>query len=192
MTAMPAASASAAPPAHRAQPRGGLATLVVFLVMIGIVGGGYVASNAVADLPAQPVEVARGVVVTPVANWDFGGRSSDGNTVLISKGDGSLAVSVSEGTDVTAALTRLRDEWTASGTVTASPVEPVTDRRGGQQGLRFAYSGSFSDTPAPVEGEVIGFAGSGLLVVFDGWASMGDYIRIQPDVAAMIDAAVIP
>ena len=166
--------------------------MVVLLVMIGIVGGGFVAANAVAGLPAQPIEVARGVIVTPYEDWEFGGRSEDDITVLISKGDGSLAVTVLEGTDVTAALTQLRDEWTSSGTVTAGAIEPTTDRRGGEQGYRFLYSGSFSDTPAPVEGQVIGFAGSGIVVLFDGWAALGDYIRIQPDVAQMIDSAVIP
>ncbi len=192
MTALPAASAAPSPPVSQAQPRGGLATLAVLLVMIGVVGGGFIASNAVAGLPAQPIEVADGVVVTPYEDWEFGGRSDDGNTVLVSKGDGSLAVSVGQGTDVIAALTELSNAWTATGTVTATEIEAVTERRGGQPGFRFIYSGSFSDTPAPIEGQVIGFAGSGSVVLFDGWAAVGDYIRIQPDVAAMIDTAVIP
>jgi len=191
MTAQPAVAATA-PPAHNAQPRGGIATLAVLLVMVGIVAGGFIASNAVAGLPAQPIEVAHGVIVTPVEDWEFGGRSSGGNTVLISKGDGSLAVTVNEGTDVAAALTELRDEWTASGTVTAGEIETVTNLRGGQSGMRFVYSGTFSDTPAPVEGQVVGFAGTGIVALFDGWAAVGDYVRVQPDVTKMVNGTVIP
>src|SRR5918995_860669 len=178
MTAQPAATATPSTPVAQSQPRGGLATLIVLLVMVAVVGGGYVASNAVAGLPAQPVEVANGVIVTPYQNWEFGGRSDDGTTVLISKGDGSLAVTVNEGSDVGLALAELRDDWTSSGTVTATEIERVTERRGGQEGFRFIYSGSFSDTPSPVEGQVIGYAGSGVVVLFDGWAAVGDYVRV--------------
>ena len=185
-------TAATVTPAHRTQPRGGLATLAVLLVMVGIVGGGYLAQNAVADLPAQPVEVANGVVVTPVDDWEFGGRSDDGGTVLLSQGDGSLAVTVQQGTDAVAALSALRDEWTSTGTVTASPVELVDDLRGGQPGHRFRYSGTFLDVPAGVEGEVTGYAGNGIVVIFDGWAGLGSFRTVADDVATMINSAVIP
>jgi hypothetical protein len=132
------------------------------------------------------------VTVTPLEDWQFGGRSEDGNTILLSQGSGSLAVSVEEGTDLVAALTRLRDEWAASGTVTASQIEEATDRRGGQPGMRFAYSGTFSDLPATVEGEVTAFAGTGIVVIFDAWGGVGDFVSISGDVAAMIDATAIP
>jgi hypothetical protein len=179
-------------PAHRAQPRGGLATLAVLLIMVGIVAGGYFAQNAVTDLPPQPVTVAGGVVVTPLSEWEFAGRSSDGNTVLLSQGDGSLAVEVRPGTDVVAALTELRADWTESGTVTASEIHPTTSLRGGATGQRFGYSGTFSDTPSAVEGEVTAFTGNGIVVVFDGWAGLGSYPSVRDDIATMINSAVIP
>lgn len=185
-------TAATVTPAHRTQPRGGLATLAVLLIMVGIVAGGYFAQDAVADMPAQPVEVAGGVVVTPVADWEFGGRSDNGTTVLLSQGDGSLTVTVQQGTDVVAALSGLRDEWTGSGTVTASQVEPVADLRGGQPGNGFRYSGTFSDVPAGVEGEVIGYAGDGIVVIFDGWAGLGSYRTVADDVATMINSTLIP
>lgn len=177
---------------HHAQPKGGLATLVVLLIMVGIVAGGFYAQQAVAGLPSGPVEVARGVTVTPLPDWQFGGRTEDGNTILLSRGSGSLAVSVTDGADVAAALNGLRDEWVASGTVTASQIVEVTDRRGGQTGMRFAYSGTFADLPAAVEGEVTAFAGTGILVVFDAWAGVGDSVAVGADVATMIDGTVIP
>src|SRR5688572_13907764 len=122
--------------APNTEPRGGFATLVVLLIMIGIVAGGAVAQNAVAGIPQGPVQVARGVVLTPLPEWSFGGRSDDGNTILLSQGNGSLAITVADGPDPVAAMTQLRDEWLASGTVSAGEIEPVEGARTGQSAFR--------------------------------------------------------
>src|SRR5687767_10498637 len=124
--------------APQTEPRGGFATLIVFLIMIGILATGVVAQNAVAGVPAGPIEVASGVVLTPLPQWEFGGRSEDGNTILLSQGAGSLAISVVESTDPAASLTALRDAWVSSGTVTASEIEPVEGVRTDQPTFRFA------------------------------------------------------
>lgn len=176
----------------RSQPRGGLATLAVLLIMLGIVGLGYIAQDAVAGLPPRPVEVTAGVVVTPLEDWEFGGRSEDGTAVLLSQGDGSLGVEVRPGTDVAAVLAALRAEWTGSEAVTASEIEPVTNLRNGQAGQRFAYSGTFEGVPAAVEGEVTAYAGRGIVVLFDGWSGLGSFRNVKSDIEAMINAAVIP
>src|SRR5687768_13806292 len=73
--------------ARATQPRGGLATLAVLLIMVGILVGGFMAVGAVANVPSAPVTVASGVVVTPLTGWEFGGRSEDGKTILMSQGD---------------------------------------------------------------------------------------------------------
>src|SRR5207244_10728460 len=87
--AMAVATAPQAPTTTR-QPKGWLATIVVGLVMVGIVGGGFVAQESVAVAPPLPVTLDRGVVVTPDADWEFAGRSEDGQTVLLTQGSGSL------------------------------------------------------------------------------------------------------
>ena len=179
--------------APRTEPRGGLATLVVFVIMIGIVAGGAFAQNAVAGIPAGPVEVARGVMLTPLTEWEFGGRSDDGNTILLSQGSGSLAISVVEPSDAVAGLTALRDEWLASGTVTATEIEPVGGVRVRQPAFRFAYSGTFEEEhAAAVEGEVTGVSGSEVAVLFDGWAGYGEYASVRDEIATMIRDTVIP
>jgi hypothetical protein len=172
------------------QPKGWLATLVVALVMVGIVGGGFVAQESVADAPPLPVTLDRGVVVTPGADWEFAGRSEDGQTVLLTQGSGSLALTVMDGTDIQTALESQRAEWLASGTITATDPEPVTV--GGHAGRRFEYSGTFDDLPTPVDGTVTAIAGSNYVVLFDGWAGAGDYSAVSDDIDSMIGSAVIP
>lgn len=173
------------------QPRGVLATIVVLLIMVGIVGGGYVAQNAVASGPPRPVEISDGVTVTPPVEWEFAHRTEDGRTVLLSKGSASLAITVEPRTDAVAALTRLRDDWTTN-YVTATDIEPLTNVRQGETVYRFAYSGVFAELAAPVEGEVTGAAGTSVTVVFDGWAGFGEYRSVGDEIETMIRDAVIP
>ena len=59
------------------EPKGGLATLVVLLIMVGIVAVGFVAQNAVAGEPPRPVSVARGVSVQPLVGWEFASQRFD-------------------------------------------------------------------------------------------------------------------
>jgi hypothetical protein len=174
------------------QPRGGLATLAVLLIMIGIVVGGAFAQGAVANVPPQPVTVANGVVVTPLDEWEFGGRSDDGKTVLLSQGIGSLAITVLDASDPEAGLAALRDEWIGTEAVTAGEIMRVDDVRVEQPVFRFPYSGTFEDIATAVEGEVTGVGGSEVAVLFDGWAGFGDYISVRDDIATMIRNAVIP
>jgi hypothetical protein len=178
--------------AYPAQPRGGLATLVVFLIMVGIVAGGAFAAGAVANTPSLPVMVSDGVVVTPLPEWEFGGRSDDGKTILLSQGSGSLAITVVDASDPEAGLADMRDEWLASGTVTAGEIEPVEGVRVDQPVFRFAYSGTFDDIASTVEGEVTGVGGTGVAALFDGWAGFGDYLTVSDEIATMIGSAVIP
>ena len=173
------------------QPRGCLATLAVFLVMSGILVGGFMAARVTALVPLGPINVGLGVHVTPAEGWEFGGRTEDGNTILLSRGNGSLAVTVIADQTALDALTALRNEWLASATVTASDIAPVMDVRSGA--LRFGYSGTFDDLAAKVEGEVHGIQGaSGVTVVFDSWAGTGQYVGVRDDVVSMINTAVIP
>src|SRR4051794_1076954 len=109
-TAAPAAPAASLTPAPfapaptRSQPRGWLATLVVLVLMVVIVAAGFYAQSAVAGIPPRPVTVADGVVVTPGDEWEFAGRSDDGQTILLTQGVGSLAITVVAGTDSLGAL----------------------------------------------------------------------------------------
>jgi hypothetical protein len=174
------------------EPRGCLATLAVLVIMIGILVGGVAADGAIADQPPRRIEVSDGVTITPPPDWEFGGRSDDERTILLSRGNGSLAITVGSGTDVLSALNALRDEWLARGKVTAVEVGPVASVRPGATAYGFGYSGTFPDDAAPVEGEVTGFAGTSVTVVFDGWTGFGDYRDVRDEVNEIVRATVIP
>lgn len=174
------------------QPRGCLATLAVLVVMVGIVGAGFAAANAVADIPNQPVHVGDGVSLVPPPDWEFQGRADDQNTILLSRGNGSLAITVTSGSDHVAALSTLRDEWTQSGTVSAGDTRDVTGVHGAQPAAAFPYSGTFADLAGAVEGEVTAVRGTSVVVVFDGWAGVGEYAGAADDIGAIIAETSIP
>ena len=175
-------------------PKGWLATFVVAAVMVVIVGGGFVAQGAVANEPPKPVEI-NGVVLTPAEGWDFAGRSDDGTTILLTNGNGSLAITAFiSGAELLCAecdpLVRKRDEWLKTGTVTATDPAPVTI--GSRTLSRFQYTGTFDDVPTPVEGTVSEYRGARAPVLFDGWAGVGEYRSVTDDIDSMIGGATIP
>ncbi len=160
--------------------------------MVGIVGAGFLAQNAVADIPNQPVQISHGVTLTPPPDWEFQGRADDQDTILLSRGNGSLAVGVAEGTDYRAALSALRDGWIASGTVSAGDIRDAPGVHGAQPAAQFTYSGTFEGVASAVEGEVVAVAGSSVVVVFDGWADIGEFGGVADDIAAIIAGTTIP
>jgi hypothetical protein len=161
-------------------------------VMIGILVAGAVASDSLANEPPKPISVGQGVSLTAPWSWEYQGRSEDQNTILLSRGNGSLAVTINESTDATAALQALRDEWEATGVVTTSDIKPVPELRPGDNVLRFAYTGDFEDVAGAIEGEVTAVVGNNMVVVFDGWSGSGDYITVRDEIDTMINGATIP
>ncbi len=176
----------------RREPKGCLAVIAVVVVMIGILVVGAVASDSLANEAPKPINLGHGVSLTAPWSWEYQGRSEDQNTVLLSRGNGSLAVTVNEATDPSAVLQALRDEWEASGTVTTTDIKPVPDLRPGDNVLRFAYTGDFDDIAGAVEGEVTAVAGDDIVVVFDGWSGYGDYVTVRDEIETMISGATIP
>ncbi len=168
-----------------------LATGAVAGVMLGILAVGWLLAKAPAAAPPGPISVDLGVAVTPPEGWQLGGRSSGGNTVLLSRGDASLAITVAKGSDELAAVTRQRDEWLSGGKVTVGDIAPVS-LRAVQPAVRCAYSGTFEHINSPVEGALTGIRGTNLVALFDGWAGFGEYGSVSNDIDAIIRATVIP
>jgi hypothetical protein len=160
-------------------------------VMLGILAVGWLLAKAPASVPSGPISVALGVAVTPPEGWQLGGRSNGGKTVLLSRGDASLAISVASDTNELAAVTRQRDEWLTGGTVTDGEVAPLS-LRAGQPAVRFAYSGTFEHINSPVEGALTGVRGTNLVALFDGWSGFGGYGAVAKNIDAIIRATVIP
>lgn len=176
-------------------PKGWLATFVALLILLGIPVGGFVAAKSVAGLPDQPIDAGHGVIVAVPEDWQYRGRFGDERTVLLSRGGANVAITVKEGTDERAALADLRNEWVQGGQVSAGEIVDVGDARpAGQPSARFPYSGTFGDEgpSSPVEGEVTGVRGSGIVVLFDAWAGKGQFLGVQGDVGQIIRGTTIP
>jgi hypothetical protein len=185
---------TAVPPwARPAEPKGWLATFLIIVIMVGVVGAGAVAAASLSSVPDKPITIAEGVTVVVPPDWSFGGRSEDRQTILLSRGNASVAISVEQDSDELAALRQLHDEWAAQGTISVGDIVPVTDARAdGKPAARFAYSGTFRELPATVEGEVTAVRGNGIAVVFDGWAGEGQFVNARDDVARIIRETTIP
>jgi hypothetical protein len=183
-----------APPwARTSAPKGWLATFLIILIMVGIVGAGAVAAASLSSVPDKPITIAEGVTIVVPPDWSFGGRSEDRKTILLSRGNASVAISVEEDSDELIALRHLRDEWAAQGVVSVGEIVPVTDARSdGKPAARFAYSGTFPELPGAVEGEVTAVRGNSIAVVFDAWAGEGQFVNARDDVARIIRETTIP
>lgn len=176
-------------PSGQSLARRWLATAAVAAVMLGILGAGW----ALARTPTPPgsVDIGQGVVVSPPEGWRVDPRSIGSGTVLLSRGDASLAISVASGVDEMAAVAGQRDQWLAGGRVTVGEIVPISLRQG-QPALRFAYSGTFQNINSPVEGTFTGVRGTASVVLFDGWAGFGGYAPVATDIDDIIRASGIP
>lgn len=179
------------PDQTHAQPRSWLATLAVLGAMVAIVGAGGLAASAVAGLPEQPVAVSRGVTVLMPTGWEFGRRSDDGSGILLSAGAASVYIETVEGNNELAALEELRRAWSVEPALAMGEVVKV-NARPGTPGARFSYSGSIAEVASPIEGEVTALRGDGFVLIFDGWAGIGDYALARAEIAALIERAQLP
>lgn len=187
--------ATTAPPwvARPVEPKGWLATFLIILIMVGVVGAGALAAASLSSVPDKPISIAEGVTVVVPPDWSYGGRSDDGKTILLTRGNASVAISIEEDSDEMVALRHLRDEWAGKPTVSVGQIVPVTDARAdGKAAARFAYSGKFPELPTTVEGEVTAVRGNSIAVVFDAWAGEGQFVQARDDIARIIRETTIP
>jgi hypothetical protein len=187
---------ASAPIARPAQPKGWLATLGVLALMLGIVGAGFFAAAALSSVPDKPITVANGVQVIIPPQWEYVGRSNDGKTIELTRGNATVDITVIEDSDETTALEHVRADWAKIPTVSMGDIAPVADlRTDGKPAARFAYSGTFpgEGLPGAVEGEVTAVRGSNsVAVAFDAWASQGGFANAGAAIAAIIREATIP
>jgi hypothetical protein len=187
---------ASAPIARPAQPKGWLATLGVLLIMLGIVGVGFFAAATLSSVPDKPITVANGVQVVIPPEWEYVGRSDDGKTIELTRGNATVDVTVVEDADETTALEHVRADWAQIPTVSMGEVAPVADlRTDGKPAARFAYSGTFPGLglPGAVEGEVTAVRGSNrTAVVFDAWAGEGEFTIASDAITKIIRETTIP
>jgi hypothetical protein len=182
-------------PAPPLRPRRWVPVLVLAAVMIGIVSGGYLTSDALGKAGGETVVVSPSVTVTALPGWELADRFTDPTGVRLSKGSASLDVASlpftgsSEG--LLAAYVQNVLEPGAEQFRVSETVEGVV-LDSGQFGARIAYVGLFGDVQAPIEGEVTAVVTpDGLGVIFDGWAPSGQLQYAIDDIHTMIQGAEI-
>ena len=169
--------------------------LVLAAVIVGVVSGGYLTSDALGRVGGQTVVVSPSVSVTAAPGWELAGRFDDPTGIRLSKGSSSLDVATIPftGSDVDLLRAYVENilEPEAEQLRVSETVEQVT-LDDGSSGARIAYVGLFGDVQAPIEGEVTAVVSpTGTGVIFDGWAPSGQLQYAIDDIHTMVQGAEI-
>jgi hypothetical protein len=173
-----------------------VAPLIVLLVIVAVVAGGYVVYAALAEPAGPPVGVDGVVSVQPLSGWEVAGQGEvdDHAYTRLSRGGGTLDVvgwgpassEASLASDYRSVLESQLSQLQVSDELAPVVLEDATP------GLRFRYVGVVADTGATVEGVVTSvLTPDGQGVVFDGWAPEGMLSFVDGDIETMVDRAVI-
>jgi len=171
-----------------------LPLVVVALVLLAVVFGGYVTEGALSSTTGGPVDVADLVLVRPTPGWQIAERFDDPPGVRLTRGSGNLDVAAGSfagsagdlmGEYVVGSLESQAEQ------LSVSQVQTV-ELASGLRGVRVSYVGTFRDVPVPIEGEVTAVVSdSGVGVIFDGWAPSGQLQSARGDVRTMIETAEV-
>jgi hypothetical protein len=173
-----------------------LPTVVVFLVMVATVAGGFVVAAALSRPTGPPVDVGGIVRVQPLSGWEAASTARSGDVPFsrLTRGSGTLDVMAIPGVvgDASSLAQRYANDVLTkqlTGLSISRRLRPVLVA--GRAGQRFDYVG-VNEAGAPIEGEVtviVTAAGDG--VAFDGWAPEGLLTFVEGDVHTMEDEAVL-
>lgn len=182
-------------PAPPLRQRRWVPVLVLGLLLLGIVSGGYLTSDALGAARGEAVVVDSSVTVTALPGWELADRFRGPTGIRLSKGSASLDVLSLPFTGTSEELLAAYIEQIlrpgAEQFRVSETVEHV-DLDSGQVGARINYVGLFGDVQAPIEGEVTAVVTQGGLgVIFDGWAPSGQLQFAIDDIHTMIQGADI-
>jgi hypothetical protein len=191
-------SATAEPvplPAPPLRHRRWIPVFVLAAVMLGVVSGGYLTSDALGRVGGETVAVSSSVSVTALAGWELAGRFGDPTGIRLSKGSSSLDVATIPFTGTEVDLLRAYVENILEPEAEQFRVSEAVERvtlDNGLTGARIAYVGLFGDVQAPIEGEVTAVVSpTGAGVIFDGWAPSGQLRFAIDDIRTMVKRAEI-
>lgn len=182
-------------PAPPLRQRRWVPVLVLGVLLVGIVSGGYLTSDALGAAGGEAVVVSPSVTVTALPGWELADRFRGPTGIRLSKGSASLDVAslpftgTSEGL-LAAYIQQILEPGAEQFRVSESVEGVVLDS--GLVGARINYVGLFGDVQAPIEGEVTAVVTQdGLGVIFDGWAPSPQLQFAIDDIHTMIQGAVI-
>jgi hypothetical protein len=182
-------------PAPPLRQRRWVPVLVLAVLIVGIVSGGYLTSDALGEAGGDTVVVSSSVTVTALPGWELADRFQGPTGVRLSTGGASLDVASlpftgsSEGL-LAAYIEQILQPGAEQFRVSETVEGVVLDS--GRIGVRINYVGLFGDVQAPIEGEVTAVVTQdGLGVIFDGWAPSGQLQFAIDDIHRMIKGAEI-
>jgi hypothetical protein len=182
-------------PAPPLRQRRWVPVLVLGLLLLGIVSGGYLTSDALGAARGEAVVVDPSVTVTALPGWELADRFRGPTGVRLSKGSASLDVLSLAFTGSSERLLAAYIEQILRPGAEQFRVSETVERvvlDSGQFGARINYVGLFGDVQAPIEGEVTAVVTQdGLGVIFDGWAPSGQLQFAIDDIHTMIQGAKI-
>jgi hypothetical protein len=169
--------------------------LALAAIIVGIVSGGYLTSDALGEADGDTVVVSSSVRVMALPGWELADRFEGPTGVRLSKGGASLDVAslpfIGGSERLLAAYVEDILEPEAEQFRLSETVEEVVLDTG-QVGARITYVGLFGDVQAPIEGEVTAVVTpDGLGVIFDGWAPSGQAPFAIEDIHTMVRRAEI-
>jgi hypothetical protein len=169
--------------------------LVLAAIIVGIVSGGYLTSDALGEADGDTVVVSSSVRVMALPGWELADRFEGPTGVRLSKGGASLDVAslpFTGGSErlLAAYVEDILEPEAEQFRLSETVEEVVLDT--GQVGARITYVGLFGDVQAPIEGEVTAVVTpDGLGVIFDGWAPSGQVPFAIEDIHTMVRRAEI-
>ncbi|MEX0991496.1 MAG: hypothetical protein WD004_04410 [Actinomycetota bacterium] len=183
--------------AHR--ERRWLPPLVVFLVLVAVVFGGYFLAG-VLSVPAGPaVVVGSSVAVAPLSGWTATPLEPSPVTGVpaerISRGTGTLDVLAPiPARDPTDLLKRYVSNVLETASEQLRVSEDIQTRTlpSGASAARVRYDGMFTNVPTRIEGELTAVVSpNGTGVIFDGWGPEGLFGYALRDIRQMVAGSEI-
>lgn len=176
-------------------------TIVVFLVIVFVVLGGYVIAGEPQEIdvgqesaPGEPVQVTESVTVTPPAGWAVTQRYADPPGVRLTGGSGNLlvvvpAIEVTPEELLEAYVDEILEPEATQLSVSTKRKE-LTLPYG--EAVRTSYVGQFEGVASTIEGELTATVSSGgTPVMFDGWSSQGQYVAVRQEVRGAVAGAEV-
>lgn len=172
-----------------------LPVVVLAALLIVVVTGGYVTSDALGKAGGDTVTVSPSVSVVAPPGWEVADRFSDPVGVRLTSGGTSLVVLTAPftGTNVDL-LSSFERQVLEPHAVQFRVSQDVRQVRlaSGLTGSRITYIGRFGDVQAPIEGVATAVVSpSDLGVIFDGWAPTGQLRFAIDDIDTMVEQADI-
>ncbi len=173
--------------------------LIVFLILVVVVFGGYFVAGALSGPAGPPVEVGSSVAISPLSGWTATPLEPSPVTGVpaerVSRGTGTLDVLAPiPAADPVDLLQRYVRNVLEPHSEQLRVSEDIQTRTlpSGATAARVRYDGMFVNVPTRIEGEVTAVVGpGGTGVIFDGWGPEGLFGYALQDIRQMVAGAEI-